>query len=100
MANDTIVSFTDPAFRDELSDLVREGARRIIAEAVEGELHAFLEAHDEARDLVGRRAVVRNGYQPRRQVLTGVGPVTVRVPKTRDRGGEGRVFAPSCCRRT
>ena len=92
MANDTIVSFTDPAFRDELSDLVREGARRIIAEAVEGELHAFLEAHDEARDLVGRRAVVRNGYQPRRQVLTGVGPVTVRVPKTRDRGGEGRCF--------
>ena len=38
MANDTIVSFTDPAFRDELSELVRDGARRIIAQAVEAEL--------------------------------------------------------------
>ena len=71
---------------------MREGARRIIAQAVEAELHVFLEAHDEARDPLGRRAVVRNGYQPRRQVLTGVGPVTVRMPKTRDRGGEGRCF--------
>ena len=92
MANDTMVSFTDPAFRDELSDLVREGARRIIAQAEEAELKGFLEAHSEARDGLGRRAVVRNGYQPRRQVLTGVGPVTVRLPKTRDRGGEGRCF--------
>ena len=92
MANDTIVSFTDPAFRDELSELVREGARRIIAQAVEAELKGFLEDHSEARDGLGRRAVVRNGYQPRRQVLTGIGPVTVRLPKTRDRGGEGRCF--------
>ena len=43
MVNDTIVSFTDPAFRDELSDLVREGARRIVAQAVEAELKGFLE---------------------------------------------------------
>ena len=92
MANDTIVSFSNPAFRDELSDLVRAGARRIIAQAVEAELNAFLKAHMDARDAVGRRAVVRNGYQPERQVLTGVGPVTVRVPKTRGRGGEGRCF--------
>ena len=92
MDNDTIVSFSDPAFRDELSDLVREGARRIIAQAVEAELNTFLNEHAEARDALGRRAVVRNGYQPRRQVLTGVGPVTVRLPKTRDRGGEGRCF--------
>ena len=35
---------------------------------------------------------MRNGYQPRRKVLTGVGPVTVRLPKTRDRGDEGRCF--------
>ena len=92
MANDTIVFFADPAFRDELSDLVREGARRIIAQAVEAELKGFLEAHSEARDGLGGRAVVRNGYQPRRQGLTGVGPVKVRLPKTRDRGGEGRCF--------
>ena len=61
MANDTMVSFTDPAFRDELSDLVREGARRIIAQAVQAELKGSLEDHSEARDGLGRRAVVRNG---------------------------------------
>ena len=92
MGNDTIVSFSNPAFRDELSDLVREGARRIIAQAVEAELNDFLLAHVDARDAMGRRAVVRNGYQPQRRVLTGVGPVTVRLPKTRDRDGEGRCF--------
>ena len=40
----------------------------------------------------GCRAVVRNGYQPEREVLTGVGPLPVKVPKTRDRSGKGRCF--------
>ena len=92
MANDTIVSFANPAFHDELSDLVRDGARRIIRQAVEAELKAFLELHAAERDIEGRQAVVRNGYQPEREVLTGIGPVKVRVPKTRDRVGEGRCF--------
>jgi transposase-like protein len=92
MGNDTIVSFCDPAFRDELSDLVRDGAQRIIRQAVEAELKAFLDEHAGERDAEGRRAVVRNGYQPAREVLTGVGPVTVQVPKTRDRAGDGRCF--------
>lgn len=92
MANDTIVSFVNPAFHDELSDLVREGAQRIIRQAVEAELKVFLEQHAAAQDAAGRRAVVRNGYQPEREVLTGIGPVKVRVPKTRDRAGEGRCF--------
>jgi transposase-like protein len=92
MDNDTIVGFCDPVFRDELSDLVRDGAQRIIRQAVEAELKAFLDAHAGERDAEGRRAVVRNGHQPEREVLTGVGPVPVRVPKTRDRAGEGRCF--------
>jgi putative transposase len=92
MGNDTIVSFRDPAFRDELSDLVRQGAQRIIRDAVEAELRAFLEQHADERDGEGRRAVVRNGYQPEREILTGVGAVEVRLPKTRDRAGEGRCF--------
>ena len=92
MGNDTIVSFSDPAFRDALSDLVRQGARRIIRRAVEAELKVFLGAHATERDAQGRRAVVRNGYQPERDVLTGIGAVQVRVPKTRDRAGAGRCF--------
>ena len=91
MGNDTIVSFSNPAFRDELSDLARQGAQRIIRQAVEAELMGFLEEHAAERDAAGRRAVVRNGYQPERQVLTGIGSVAVKLPKTRDRAGSG------CC---
>ena len=80
MRDDTTIAFTDPAFADALSDLVRDGAQRIIKQAVQAELNAFLQTHAD-RDADGRRAVVRNGYQPERDVLTGVGPVAVALPK-------------------
>ena len=92
MGKDRAVSLWSPAFRDELSDLVREGAQRLIRRAVEAELKTFLDEHECERDREGRRAVVRNGYQPEREVLTGIGPVRVQVPKTRDRRREGRCF--------
>lgn len=92
MRNDTIVSFSDPVFRDELSDLVRQGAQRIIRQALEAELQVFLDEHAAERDAQGHRAVVRNGYHPEREILTGIGAVPVRRPKTRDRAGQGRVF--------
>ena len=84
--------FSNPAFRDELSEVVRDGAQQIIRQAVEAELEAFLEEHSAERDGRGRRSVVRNGYLPLREVLTGIGPVGVRVPRTRDRSGAGRCF--------
>ena len=92
MHEDTTIPFTNPAFRDELSELARAGAQRIIRQAVEAELGAFLEEHSTERDARGRRAVVRNGYLPSREVLTGIGLVRVRVPRTRDRSGAGRCF--------
>ena len=92
MDKDTTVSFSNPAFRDELSEVVRDGAQQIIRQAVEAELEAFLEEHSAERDGRGRRSVVRNGYLPSREVLTGIGPVGVRVPRTRDRSGAGRCF--------
>ena len=88
----TTIPFRNPAFRDELSELVREGAQRIIHQAVEAELGNFVEDHAAARDASGRRAVVRNGYLPSWEILTGIGPVRVRVPRTRDRSGAGRCF--------
>jgi transposase-like protein len=45
-----------------------------------------------ATDDAGRHELVRNGYQPEREILTGIGPVPVKVPKVRDRAGRGRVF--------
>ena len=92
MDKDTTVTFSNPAFRDELSEVVRHGARQIIRQAVEAELHAFVEEHAAERDGRGRRSVVRNGYLPSREVLTGIGPVRVRVPRTRERSGAGRCF--------
>ncbi|MGH8168334.1 MAG: IS256 family transposase [Woeseiaceae bacterium] len=74
--------------RDELTELIREGARKLIAEGLEVEVGELLATLSERRDAAGRAAVVRNGYQPERAIQTGVGPVTVKVPKVRSRDGE------------
>lgn len=91
MSNDTTIPFADPAFTDMLSDLLRDGAQQMIKQAVQAELDTFLNTHEDT-DSAGRRAVVRNGYQPEREILTGLGPLPVALPKTRDRAGLGRRF--------
>ena len=55
-------------------------------------MHEFLSLYQDVIDEQGRQCVVRNGYLPARQIMTGLGEVDIRVPKTRDRGGEGRHF--------
>jgi len=71
--------------RDELTDLIRDGARKLIGEALEAEVSELLSSLGERRDRFGRAAVVRNGYQPVRDIQTGIGAVTVKVPKLRSR---------------
>ncbi len=75
-----------------LDDIVRRGARQVIQQAIEAELAQLLEQYENVKTLQGRRAVVRNGYLPEREVLTGAGPVAVQVPKVRDRSGSGVKF--------
>lgn len=75
------------AVRDELTKLIRDGARKLIAEGLEAEVGELLATLSERRDAAGRAAVVRNGYQPEREIQTGIGPVTVKVPKVRSRDG-------------
>ena len=70
---------------DLLTALAREGARRILAEALAAEADAFVAAFAETRLEDGRRKVVRHGAGPERMIQTGVGPVPVRRPKVRDR---------------
>ena len=70
-----------------LEEVLCQGARQLIGKAVEAELAELLGKYSNVRLLDGRRAVVRNGYLPERQVLTGAGPVPVRIPKVRDRSG-------------
>jgi len=72
---------------DPLTELLRQGARELIQQAVEAELAEFM-ARFEGRCLQdGRAAVVRNGYQPERPIQTGIGPVTVKIPKVRAKDG-------------
>jgi transposase-like protein len=75
-----------------LDDLVRRGARQVIQQVIEVELAQLLEQYGNVKTVQGRQAVVRNGYLPEREVLTGAGPVAVRVPKVRDRSGSGVKF--------
>lgn len=85
-------SETTESFSDALSDLIRRGARQIIAQAVEAELQDFLAEYRDRRDEQGRQVVVRNGYLPERTITTGVGEVEIQVPKVRDRSGSGIKF--------
>ncbi|MBK8639597.1 MAG: hypothetical protein IPN92_15465 [Chromatiaceae bacterium] len=70
-----------------LEELVRRGARDILQRAIEAEVEQLLETLAAVLLTDGRRAVVRNGYLPAREILTPVGPVEVQVPKVRDRSG-------------
>jgi len=80
---------------DPLTDLLRSGARALIQQAIEAELQAFLGDYAKVTDLRGRQTVVRNGYLPEREIVTGVGPVAVKIPKVRDRSGGGIKFNSS-----
>uniref|UniRef100_A0A1S7LK75 Mutator family transposase n=1 Tax=Magnetococcus massalia (strain MO-1) TaxID=451514 RepID=A0A1S7LK75_MAGMO len=93
MNNDKIVGLKKPEeFEDELTALLRGGARQLLAEAIEAEVEDFLEAFQDYKDSRGHRHVVRNGYLPEREVQTGIGSISVKVPKTRDRSGSGLKF--------
>src|SRR4051794_19589672 len=74
---------------DPLLAVLREGARRMLTQAVEAEVEAFLAAHADLTDDQGRRRLVRNGHAPERSIQTGVGSVEVRRPRVRDRGDGG-----------
>lgn len=89
------VSQPEPQATDPLHELLRQGARDLIAQAVEAELATFLAQYAEQRLDDGRQAVVRNGYLPERTVQTGIGDVSVQVPKVRDRSGGGACFNSS-----
>jgi len=98
---DTVVRLIQPgAFDDQLTEVLRNGARALLARAVEAEVAGFLDKHAECKAEDGRARVVRHGHLPEREVMTGIGPVPVRQPRVRDRGAPagdpGRIrFSPS-----
>ena len=88
MEDATIIEFAGrDTVTDPLTDFLRKGARDLLQAAVEAERDAFLAEFAERRTADGRAAVVRSGYHPKRAVQTGIGPVTVKVPKVRAKDG-------------
>lgn len=86
-SDSTVVPFRQPdAFDDPLTAILRSGARRLLAEAVEAEAEAFLAEMRAVRLVDGRERLVRHGHGPERLVQTGIGPVPVQRVKLRDRG--------------
>jgi transposase-like protein len=73
------------AARDVLTELLRCGAQRMLAEAVEQEVAEYIAAHAHERDADGHRQVVRNGHMPPRWILTGLGPVEAVRPRVNDK---------------
>jgi len=84
--NDTVIKLIQPGtFNDQLTDVLRNGARALLAQAVEAEVADFLGKHADLKTEDGHRRVVRHGHLPEREVMTGIGPIAVRQPRVRDR---------------
>jgi transposase-like protein len=87
MPKDNVIELKKPErfVDDPITDVLRTGARKLLTEALEAEIEGFLVRYRDVRDTQDRQRVVRNGYLPERQIQTGIGPVSVKVPRARDR---------------
>ena len=92
MEEDNVVDYRNPGVplpvADALTEVLRRGAKELLAQAVEAEVAEAIAQFAELKDEQGRRRVVRNGYLPERAIQTGIGEVLVKAPRVRDRSGE------------
>ncbi len=92
MKNSNVIELQQPGeIVDPLTELLRSGAKELISKAVEAELQELL-AHYSDLTVNGKQTVIRNGYLPERTIQTGMGAVEVKIPKVRDRSGQGIKF--------
>jgi putative transposase len=90
VSNDNVTRLIQPeAFEDALTEVLRTGARTLLAQAVEAEVADFLAKHADLKTKNGGARIVRHGHLPEREVMTGIGSVAVRQPRLRDRGAAG-----------
>ena len=71
---------------DPLLSVLREGARRMLMQAIQAEIDVFVAGHADLVDDHGRKRIVRNGHAPERRIQTAIGPIEVQRPRVRDRG--------------
>jgi len=95
MTDSNVITLKKPEQNNPLQEVLREGARKLLATAIEAEVAAFVEQHSALQTDEGKVAVVRNGYLPERPIQTGLGNIEVKVPKVRDRSGSGIKFNSS-----
>jgi len=107
VSNDNVLELRNPgvssAVRDALTEVLRDGARTLLAQAVEAEVAEYVARYQGERDEVGRARMVRNGYLPERTIQTGLGQVAVKAPRVHDRRGQLRFsssLVPRYLRRT
>lgn len=84
--------------RSALEEVLREGARKMLQEAIEVEVAEYVRTCQELRDAMNKRLVTRNGYLPSRNILTGIGSLNVRQPRVRDRR-ENEFFSSAILRK-
>ena len=94
-SNSSTIALPVVSSKDVLTTILREGAQRMLAQAVEAEVAQWIDGHAELTDAAGHRQVVRDGYLPQRTITTGVGPVEVQQPRVLDRrrGEEAEPFS-------
>ena len=93
MSNNNVIEINNrDTITDALTDMLRTGAQQLIQQAVQVELAGFMEQYTDRLTDEGKAAVVRNGYQPEREILTGIGSVPVRIPKVRAKDGKPVIF--------
>ena len=90
MTKDNVIELKNPEtfVDDPITDILRQGARRLLAEALQAEIESFLSQYADHRSDQGLKRVTRNGYLPEREIQTGIGPVPVKAPRVRDRQPE------------
>ncbi len=90
MTNSNVFQLSQPGtLSDPLTEVLRNGARALLSQAVEAEVAALLNHHADQLTDDGRRRLVRHGHLPEREIVTGIGPIAVRCPRVRDRVGDG-----------
>ena len=99
MTDTNVIKLAQPGtFTDSLTEILRNGARALLTQAVETEVADFLGRHADLKSTAGHQRIVRHGHLPERQIMTGIGAVAVRQPRVRDReaaDGERIRFSPT-----
>ena len=97
----------EPFIDDPITDIIRNGARKLLAEALEAEIESFMAQYRNLKDDPGRQRITHNGYLPERQIQRAIGSVPAKVPRIRDRRrtsnqtrfGSGQPFCLPICAR-